>query len=61
MVASRRFTRQHDPAPYLRMLQRAHEFSATIAGDDMDAMKNHLEESNAFKEHEQAQLKILPL
>lgn len=61
MVALRRLTRQHDPAPYLRMLQRAHEFSATIVGDDMDAMKSLLEKSNAFKEHDQAQLKILPM
>jgi len=42
------------------MLQRAHEFSATIAGDDMDAMKIQLEKCNAFKAHEQAQLRILP-
>ncbi len=60
MGALRRLTRQQEPAPYLRMLERAHTFSATIAGDDMDAMKNHLEKCNAFKEYEQAQLKILP-
>ena len=60
MGALRRLTRQHDPDAYLRMLQRAHEFSATVVGDDLDAMKNHLEKSNAFKEHDQARLRILP-
>lgn len=60
MGALRRLTRQHDPDAYLRMLQRAHEFSATVVGDDLDAMKNHLEKSNAFKVHDQARLRILP-
>jgi fido (protein-threonine AMPylation protein) len=59
--ALRRLTRQHDPLVYIRMMQRAWEFSATIIGDDMDAMENLLEESNAFKEHDQASLKIVRL
>ncbi|MBK8567061.1 MAG: Fic family protein [Saprospiraceae bacterium] len=59
MVALRRLTRQHDPAAYLRMLQRAHEFSATIIGEDMDSMKILLEKSNAFKAHDEATLKIM--
>lgn len=56
--ALRRLTRQSDPAAYVRMMLRAHEFSATIAGDDMDAMEKHLEASNAFKEHDKAKLRI---
>ncbi|MCC6725086.1 MAG: Fic family protein [Saprospiraceae bacterium] len=58
MTALRRLTRQHDPAAYLRMLQRAHEFSATVFGDDMETMKVLLERSNAFKGHEEAGLRI---
>ena len=58
MVALRRLTRQHDPAAYLRMLQRAHEFSAAIIGEDMDEMKILLEKSNAFKAHDEAVLKL---
>ncbi len=58
MTALRRLTRQHDPAAYLRMLQRAHEFSATIVGEDMDAMKIQLEKCNAFKAHDEAVLKL---
>jgi hypothetical protein len=41
------------------MLQWVHEFSATIAGEDMDAMKVQLEKSNAFKAHNEATLKIM--
>ena len=43
------------------MLLRAHEFSSTIVGDDMDAMEKHLEESNAFKEYNKAKLKIIQM
>ncbi len=53
----RRLTRQQDPSAYIRMLQRAQDFSATVKGDDMDVMEKHLEACNAFKEHDQAKLK----
>jgi hypothetical protein len=56
--ALRKLTRQGDPAAYIRMMGRVHEFSATIIGDDMDAMEKHLEASNAFKEPDKAKLKI---
>jgi len=58
--ALRRLTRQNDPVAYIRMIQRAWLFSATIIGDDMDTMEKHLEASNAFKEHDKARLKIIP-
>jgi Fic family protein len=57
--ALRRLTRQNDPSAFIRMMERAWEFSATIYGEDMDAMEKHLELSNAFKEHDQAMLKII--
>jgi hypothetical protein len=41
------------------MLQRAHVFSSTITGEDMNAMQTHLEASNAFKEHDKAKLRII--
>ena len=53
----RRLTRQQDPTAYIRMLQRALDFSTTVKGDDMDVMEKHLESCNAFKEHDQAKLK----
>ena len=57
--AIRKLTRQEDPKAYVRMLLRAHEFSSTIAGNNMDAMEKHLEESNAFKEYNKSKLKII--
>ena len=57
--AIRKLTRQEDPKAYVKMLLRAHEFSSTIVGDNMDVMEKHLEESNAFKEYNKAKLKII--
>jgi Fic family protein len=59
MGALRRLTRFQDPSAYIRMLQRAQEFSSTIVGDNMDEMQKHLEASNAFKEHNEAKMKII--
>ncbi|MEO5889158.1 MAG: Fic family protein [Ferruginibacter sp.] len=59
MGTLRLLTRSQDPSAYIRMLLRAQEFSATIVGDDMDEMQKHLEASNAFKEHNEAKMKII--
>lgn len=59
--ALRRLTRNNDSATYIRMLQRAQEFSASLIASDMQALENHLTLSNAFKEHDEARLKIIPL
>ncbi len=58
MTALRRLTRQRDPNAYLRMLLSARDFSATVIGEDVETMKQHLEVSNAFRHHEEAQLRI---
>ncbi|MEP7109370.1 MAG: Fic family protein [Ferruginibacter sp.] len=60
MLALRKLTRQQDAMVYIRMMGRAHLFSATIYGDDMSTMEKLLEASNAFKEHEKGKLKIIP-
>jgi len=57
--ALRKLTRQSDPKPYLRMLARTHEFSATIISEDMDEMQALLEQSNAFLEHTEGKLKVI--
>ncbi len=57
--ALRRLTRKEDTAAYIRMMQRAMDFSATIYGDNLDLMEKQLEASNAFKEHDAARLKII--
>ena len=41
------------------MLQRAQEFSATLIANNMETLENQLTKSNAFKEHDEAKLKIL--
>lgn len=57
--ALRRSTRNKDPKVYIRMLERAQAFSHTIYGSDMDAMEVRLLQSNAFKESDEAVLKII--
>ncbi|MFZ1678274.1 MAG: Fic family protein [Saprospiraceae bacterium] len=56
--ALRRLTRKDDPSAYIKMLQHAHQFSAMIHGDDMNEMQKQLENSNAFKEHDEANLNL---
>lgn len=46
----RQLTRRDLPDTYIRMLQRAQLFSATIIGEDMDIMQQILTKSNAFKD-----------
>ena len=59
--ALRKLTRNDDPKVCIRMLQRAQEFSATLKTDNIDELENHLKLSNAFKEHDEAKLKIIKL
>jgi len=57
--ALRKLTRQGEPDVYIRMLQRARQFSATLKGKDIDVMQQLLTESNAFSESEGDILKIV--
>ncbi len=59
MLALRRLTRQADTEPYIRMLQKAHEFSGNIFGADRDEMEKYLKDCNAFKEPSEGKLKII--
>lgn len=56
--ALRQLTRRNQPDTFIRMLQRAHKFSATITGQDMEAMQQVLEASNAFREGDEHILRI---
>lgn len=58
MGVLRKLTRQSETGPYIRMLQKAHEFSENIFSDDMNEMRDHLEKSNAFLEHSEGKLRI---
>lgn len=55
----RRLTRNNDPKVYIRMLGRAHAFSDTLSGNDMDVMEDMLRKSNSFKESNEGVLKIV--
>ena len=55
----RKLTRNQDPSVYIRMLNRAQAFSDTLLGDDMVAMEDVLQQSNAFKESNEGVLKII--
>ena len=57
--ALRRLTRQQAPSAYIKMLQRAQEFSATLYAGTFEELELLLESSNAFKEHDEAKLKII--
>jgi hypothetical protein len=57
--ALRKLSRKGAPEVYVRMLQRAQAFSATVTGESMDEMQNILTESNAFLEEEGDILQIV--
>ncbi|MEO6632986.1 MAG: Fic family protein, partial [Mucilaginibacter sp.] len=50
MGALKKLTKQAEPAPYIRMLLRAHEFSATVYGEEMNVMEAYLKKCDAFEE-----------
>ena len=56
--ALRRLSRRNDPDPYIRMLQRACEFSVTVHGDDIRLMQRHLLSCNAFLEPTEGKLQF---
>ncbi len=60
MGALKKLTRQGNTGPYIRMLQRAHEFSENIFGEGMNEMQNYLKQCNAFLEPTEGKLKIIP-
>lgn len=55
----KKLTKKGDCIPYINMLNRAHEFSDTIYGDDIDEMQDQLTQSNAFLEHNEGLLRII--
>ena len=52
LLSLKKLSQQRDPEAYIKMLDRAHRFSDTVYGDNMDEMQNYLESCNAFKESE---------
>jgi len=59
--ALRRLTRRSDPDTYIRMMERAYEFSGNVYGDDRNEMEAYLQSCNAFLEETEGKiLKIIP-
>lgn len=57
--ALRQLTRRHEPDTFIRMLQRAQQFSTTVTGEDIGTILQVLEASNAFKEGAEHILRIV--
>lgn len=57
--ALRKLTRRGDADTYIRMLQRAQLFSASIVSENFEEMHQQFKESNAFIEADEARLKII--
>jgi len=60
MGALKKFTKQGKCDTYIRMLQRAHEFSANVYDEKMDDMQEYLTQCNAFVDDSDVILKIAP-
>lgn len=58
MGALKKFTKQRKCDTYIKMLQRAHEFSANVYSENMDDMQEYLTSCNAFIEDADVILKI---
>lgn len=59
--ALRRLSRRSDPLVYIRMMERAHEFSANVYGDDRKEKEAYLQSWNALLEDTEGEiLQIVP-
>ncbi len=58
MGALKKFTKQRKCDTYIKMLQRAHEFSANVYSENMDDMQAYLTSCNAFIEDSDVILRI---
>ena len=60
MGSLKKFTKQRKCDTYIKMLQRAHEFSANVYEEKMDKMQEYLTSCNAFIEDSDVILKLMP-
>jgi hypothetical protein len=60
MGALKKFTKQGKCDTYIKMLQRAHQFSANVYDDSMENMQEYLTSCKAFMEDSDGILKISP-
>jgi hypothetical protein len=60
MGALKKLTRQRKCDTYIKMLQRAHEFSSNVYSEGMEVMQEYLTLYNAFNDDNDVILKIIP-
>ena len=60
MGALKKLTKQSDAKTFIRMMERAREFSKNIYDEDMNQMEKYLEDCETFMEHNEGKLKIIP-
>jgi hypothetical protein len=58
ILTLRKLTRQREPEAFIRMLNKIHNYSSKVSGEDMEQMQIFLKESNAFLEPEEGHLKF---
>jgi len=56
LLALRKLSREKEPAVYIRMLERAFEFSSNVYFEDYDEMLNYLEKCNCFYESDEGKI-----
>lgn len=57
VLALRKLTREREPAPFVRMMERAFAFTARLEGSHFEALWHQLQASNAFLEPNEGKLK----
>jgi fido (protein-threonine AMPylation protein) len=60
MLALRRLSRQQDPGPYIRMMDRAHAWSHWLTPTSFEDLNQQITDSNGYKEPDEASLSWLP-
>lgn len=59
MGALKKLTKQADAKTFIKMMERAREFSKNIFDEDMQQMETYIESTDAFKEEKEGKLKII--
>lgn len=56
ILTLRKLSRQKDPEPFIRVIEKLHRFSDNLYGNDYNELNNYLQDCNAFEEPTDAKL-----
>jgi len=59
MGALKKLTKQSDASTFIKMMERAREFSENIFAEDMNEIEKYLNDCDAFKEHTEGKLRMV--